>query len=54
MAAFYKYVIFKNNECEHEIQKSRNAIQMSKLNKREHENQSSKDKGIIVSTIDLK
>lgn len=53
MAAFYRYVIFKNNECEHELQKSRTAFQTAKLNKLNNESEASKEKGIFVATLNI-
>lgn len=53
MSAFYKYVVFKNSEYYVEIQKSHAVMQMQKIANEKFDN-SSREKGLILSKIDLK
>lgn len=51
MAAFYKYVIFKQNEYESELQKSKNAMQVNKMIKKETEKDLTNEKGLIITKM---
>ncbi|CDW74974.1 pas pac sensor signal transduction histidine kinase [Stylonychia lemnae] len=53
MSAFYKYVVFKNNEYIQEMQKSQQVVQMRKI-ANEKFDIAGREKGLILSKIDLK
>eukprot|EP00347_Sterkiella_histriomuscorum_P005723 403355517 len=54
MSGFYKYVVFKPQECMQEIQKSRQVYQIKKIRSLTNDTDLSSDKGIIITNLDFK
>ena len=54
MAAFYKFVIFKNKEHYDEIQKFRQALQTKRLQSNTIQREQDKEKGLLMAKFDLK